>query len=379
MSSPQNNEIEITIMGNGYGECIVIHYGNGDWIVIDSFISTNKKPIAIEYLDGIGIDVSSRIKYIVVTHADTDHIKGISTLYKESKNAILILSNALGIDEFIYLANGSISQDTTSTISSKEEFSELFSELKVRIPNTQFEPCSWASSSKVIFNENVNFSNMNINRQLWALSPSNQAITKGKTHISQIYNELIGTNKNNPLPVGRIPKLHNNHTSVVLSLVVGNRNLLFGADLEELGDPLDGWENVIKLTGRPTSKSEFFKIPHHGSSNAHNDNVWSTMVEKQNTSCLTTYSKSKTPLPKLNQIQKIAKLSNRPYLVGRSELVRKRYDTDTNTLLRKIGKTVNTVKGSYGRITFRSAIDDPNRIWDIDCDGQVEIISNNVQ
>jgi len=38
MQKPEKDEIEVSIFGPGYGECIVIHIGNNEWVVIDCIL-----------------------------------------------------------------------------------------------------------------------------------------------------------------------------------------------------------------------------------------------------------------------------------------------------------------------------------------------------
>ena len=50
-TAPKEEEIEVSIIGPGYGECILLHVGHNDWVVVDSCINPKtKKPAALEYL-----------------------------------------------------------------------------------------------------------------------------------------------------------------------------------------------------------------------------------------------------------------------------------------------------------------------------------------
>jgi hypothetical protein len=35
-TAPRIGECELSLFGSGVGECIVIHLGNGDWVIVDS-------------------------------------------------------------------------------------------------------------------------------------------------------------------------------------------------------------------------------------------------------------------------------------------------------------------------------------------------------
>lgn len=48
---PAHDELEVSVFGPGYGEAIVIHLGENEWILIDSCIEPeSKEPAAIHYL-----------------------------------------------------------------------------------------------------------------------------------------------------------------------------------------------------------------------------------------------------------------------------------------------------------------------------------------
>lgn len=83
-------EIEISIFGKGFGECIVLCVGEKDCIIVDSFLNpSTQNPIAIDYLKAIDFDCN-RIKFVVLTHWHTDHISGISEiLYSANPNVNL--------------------------------------------------------------------------------------------------------------------------------------------------------------------------------------------------------------------------------------------------------------------------------------------------
>jgi glyoxylase-like metal-dependent hydrolase (beta-lactamase superfamily II) len=80
-SSPAPDEIEVTVLGPGHGESVVVHVGGSEWIVVDSCKDKGKEPCApLRYLQGIGVDATRAVKLIVATHWDEDHVKGIDEL-----------------------------------------------------------------------------------------------------------------------------------------------------------------------------------------------------------------------------------------------------------------------------------------------------------
>ena len=45
---PSPDELEISLFGPGRGECVVVHLGNNDWLVVDSCLdNTSSQPVAL--------------------------------------------------------------------------------------------------------------------------------------------------------------------------------------------------------------------------------------------------------------------------------------------------------------------------------------------
>ena len=64
-NSPESDEIEVNIFGPGYGECVLIHIGNGKWVVVDSCVDRDSQPAALTYLRSIGSDPSEAVCLII--------------------------------------------------------------------------------------------------------------------------------------------------------------------------------------------------------------------------------------------------------------------------------------------------------------------------
>ena len=58
---PKPDEIEISVFGSGYGECIVIHVGSGKWVIIDSCMDASQEPISLKYLRELGVSVEKDV------------------------------------------------------------------------------------------------------------------------------------------------------------------------------------------------------------------------------------------------------------------------------------------------------------------------------
>ncbi|MFC1926027.1 MBL fold metallo-hydrolase, partial [Chloroflexota bacterium] len=103
---PASDELEISIFGSGYGESILLHIGNNQWIIIDSCLDNRTgRPAALVYLNNIGLDVTNAVKVIVATHWHDDHIKGISAICRECRNAKFVIPGAFKSTDLINLVD----------------------------------------------------------------------------------------------------------------------------------------------------------------------------------------------------------------------------------------------------------------------------------
>ena len=92
---PREDEIEVVLLGPGYGESIVLHLGYGSWVIVDSCINTEGRPRALEYLDSIGVNAGQQVDLVVATHWHDDHIRGMETLVEVCNRADFCCANTL--------------------------------------------------------------------------------------------------------------------------------------------------------------------------------------------------------------------------------------------------------------------------------------------
>jgi hypothetical protein len=98
-----------------------------------------------------------------------------------------------------------------------------------------------------------------------------------------------------------------NDLSVATLLAIGDQGILLGADLEENGDQELGWSAVVRLAQSP--KAEIFKVPHHGSQNAHCKEVWDEMLGPNPIAIVTQWSKNRG-LPTATDVARLASQTN---------------------------------------------------------------------
>jgi len=285
---PGRNVLEVSLFGPGYGESVVIHAGEEDWLIIDSCVLNDKKtPAALSYLMAIGVDPSTAVKLILATHWHDDHIRGIAHLYRACNKAIFSCSQALNKEDFITLAYVALENAKTET-SGTDEFTSVLQELGMRGDSPV-----WAIADRPLWNREIG-----INSKLWALSPSNRIVSQSFQSVGQ---NLIPDKS----PTKRIPPPEINHGAVVSLLKVGDIAVLLGADLENTTSMNAGWSAVIGSHSRPKFRAKIYKVSHHGSASSDSPEIWSELLENQPIAILTPFSRGNSNLPTTHDIQRL--------------------------------------------------------------------------
>lgn len=334
--APESQEIEISIFGPGYGECILIHVPGGDWLIVDSCInSITKNPAAIDYLSSIGVDLANNVKLIVATHWHDDHIRGLSKTVKRCSNAELCFSSSLQSKELIQLATTVSGKSLLTDTSGIDEFHLSLLEILYRDKSPIF-----AGEGTVVWR--------NQQAEVYALSPSHYS----RMQVALGYKELIP--KYSDPKKALIPSVVNiNHLAVVLLVKIGDFSILLGSDLEDSHDPRDGWSAIVSSTTRPQLRSNVFKIPHHGSVNGHSDLVWQNMLTNNPLSLCTPYNR-KTILPRKSDVERIYHHTNNAHITA--TIKEKQLSSKNDSAVEK------TIKESG--IKFRSA---PHKTGHVRC------------
>jgi len=297
-----NGNTELVVLGPGYGESVLVGLGNGCWIAVDCCIdSESGEPWPQRYLYERGIDVSTAVKLVVATHWHDDHVRGLSKFFKACASADLVLPVAFARQEIMAFVYAYGAQPTLKVSSGVSELYGVLTELMKRDRRPIF----------ALTNRRLKvFPGPQIGRtsdcEVWSLSPSDGEIARFLTFTAASALQPGAT-------VRVIPPPEKNHTSVVLWVAFGEASLLLGSDLEETADPTSGWSGVL-AGNQHGEKARVFKIPHHGSNTAHNERVWTEMLEPNPLGVVTPFRRGKVVLPGSADIQRILRYTDRAYL-----------------------------------------------------------------
>ena len=363
MQAPSPDELEISVFGPGYGECILAHVGHGVWLAIDSCVDPRtKRPAPLDYLDAINVAPAAAIEMIVASHWHDDHVRGMHELLLASRNARFSCSQALAKEEFISLAK--IYSGRQGRIpSGPEELHRCLNTISERKKQTGSSHHRWATNDKLLYQT----AGYPINFKLTALSPSDGMLTRTQRFMLGYLN---AAKKGYSEP--RLLATRPNDVAVALLLEVNGRQILFGSDLEEEADQSVGWSAIMSSeTVKTSSKSCVFKVAHHGANSGHCDRVWDELLAEKPLALLTPFRHGSLRLPTQADRQRILGKTDRAYISadpnGNGKLPRKA--TKVQTFVDSTVKNRRLANGPIGHVRWRAPLSNPADFGKVDLFG----------
>lgn len=294
---PEADEFELTLFGPGYGESIVLHVGNGVWVIVDSCIDNNDKtPRALRYLKDIGVDPVQAVALIVATHWHDDHIRGMAQLTDACSQAAFCCAGALCKQEFLAAIAALEHRHLTVAGSGVRELYNVFMHLQ----KAKVKPI-FAIANRCIFTKDK--------CKIWSLSPSDTAF---HAFLGTIGNLMPFAGQ----PKKRVPDPSANDVAIALWIEVGDVVVLLGSDLER-----PGWVEILQSAERPSGHASALKIAHHGSDNADEPKVWQEMLDANPFAVLTPWKRGQQFIPKPRDVTRILNNTTNAYASARSRSV----------------------------------------------------------
>ena len=328
---PKKGEFELTLLGPGYGESVVLHVGDGAWILVDSCIDKDKTPRALRYLESIGVDPAEAVDLIVATHWHDDHIRGMAQLVESCSRATFCCASALCREEFLAAVGALEGRHLSVTGSGLREIHSVVSRLK----QVESKP-TLALANRRIF--------MQSTCEIWSLSPSDAAYVDFLRSIGALV--APGQAKT------RIPSLSPNEVAVALWVTVENITVLLGSDLEKRG-----WVQIIENEARPTGQASVFKVPHHGSEGAYEPGVWEGMLDPEPIAVLTPWHRGGRVLPNDHDVHRLLSDTPNAYATAKTRSSAPvRRDGMVGRTIRESGVKLRRLAMSTGIVRLRRPI-----------------------
>jgi hypothetical protein len=364
---PQPYELEISVFGKGLGECIAVHYGDGNWAIVDSFIEDKlKEPIALQYLSNIGVEAKTAVRFVIATHWHSDHIRGLPALVDYCDAAQFVCSPAYRAKPFRLM----IEAYKTNGFLDDAKLRDLYDTFKI-LAERKLRTGTGVLKSAV---ENLRIIRYDlacgIEAEIWALSPSSARQQQALLEIASLFDDSGAD-----LPLA--PLQNENDLSVAAWVRVGSAISLLGADLEENGNPDEGWSAVVASQARPPEPGSNYKVSHHGSITGHHDEIWSTLLTDSPVVAVTPFSRLRNPLPKKRDAERILSFTSEAYLASRPRF---RQGEKLSGTTRKIVAHIRRERPIYelGHVRMRADGRAANPVWSVETSGAANLLSKEV-
>ena len=207
----------------------------------------------------------------------------MARLVETCGKALFCCASALCDGEFLAAVGALEGRSFSAGGSGVREVYRVFS----RLTEIQAKP-TLAVANRLILSRN--------NCDIWALSPNDSVVIDFLRSIGR----LVPASGE---PKSRVRSLSPNRVSVVLWIDFADTTVLLGADLER-----GGWVDILQNPARPNGRASAFKVPHHGSSNADEPDVWRWMLEPGVIAALTPWRRGRHRLPTPQDVKRL--LSN---------------------------------------------------------------------
>lgn len=355
LTAPGDEEVEVSVVGRGYGETVLVHLGWGDWLAVDSCVAdaAPPAPYAAVYFDGIGVPFE-RVRWLLASHWHDDHVAGFSALVRLCRNAAVFMSEAMRSQEFVSLALAEIDEPPGRISSGVREMRatlEALREGKRTVEQARADQRLFCDEERGVL------------REIWALSPSNAASLRAK---SAFVTDLL------PVAAGRrrVRAPEPNEASVALLIRVGPVVVLLGADLEYETPADRGWNAILASSGRPQARASLFKIAHHGAPNGDHPDVWNVMLEPEVIATLTPYGAGRQPRPNESDVERICSRTSNAYLAGARRVRLEKATGPVEKMRRRALRSTVVSDRPLGHVRCRRMLDAD--AWSVDTSGTVE-------
>jgi len=332
-------EVSLLGTGGGYGESIVIHLGENNWMVVDSCINPeSKRSIPLEYLEQKGVNVKKEVKLIVCTHWHDDHVRGISELLSVCETAKFCMADTTDREKFMLLLRIDFEKSKSQPReSSMREIKNCFEILMARN-----QPATVAFQDRLLLKLQVNA----LDAAIYSLSPSDLVKQEFNSELSVLINEFGPSRK----IINRTP----NEKCVVLYINVNGHGILLGADMEVSNDNRRGWRCILNECECLVDPCSLFKIPHHGSSNGYEERIWNELLSENVTAKLTPWNKGKG-LPTKKMLNTFVSKTNKLYITSLTSYSgsQKKRSRDLSKAISRLNPTLREEKFDFGIVRCR--------------------------
>ncbi len=277
------DEIELSLIGPGFGESLLLHVGAGRWVTVDSSIDAtdrdDRRPASERYLRAMGVRLESQVDLVMATHWHADHIRGLGRLVEVCRGADFSCPVALVKPEFQVFVEQMSTASAATDGAKLRDFRDAIRHIRERD-----QVIRWSVAGRTLKSWSAGDLGHQEGCVVRALSPSDK-------EYGLFLQEIALAS-----PVAWMPKRaasarKPNLVSVVLHVQFDSFALLLGADMETHHDPQRGWTAaIVEGKSLQARRASLVKIPHHGSITGHHDQMWSDLLEPRPTALVAPFN-----------------------------------------------------------------------------------------
>lgn len=406
-------EAEVTLIGgsSGFGESILVRYGEDEWAIIDSCIDAKTHScLPLEYLQALGVKAEEKVKYVICTHWHDDHIRGLHEVLNAcSSNTIFCVAMASEKLKFLYeIERSNIYEADRGVRKELILCMEKANEKGIKVKRLM--------QDLIVFKTDDCVCN--------ALSPSQKELSKffeelahaidDKAKVAEQKEKLVGLNKgaiemaddisdvlfdtfsselkdegkeiaslteddyNDIVKLRRsavVEKPNINDRSVVLLFTIHGHHIVLGADLEVSSDIECGWQSVNDSICMQGVSAGLFKIPHHGSSTGYYELFLRNHIKPEATGKLTTWIKGNKVLPEKNTLSLYHQYLSKLYItIAPSFLTGKFTSPDYKKIMEDSTESIVDIKNHYGIVQSRLNLNAEGDQWETTIYGSAKMV-----
>jgi len=329
---PDPDELEVMVFGPGFGEAVLVHLGEGQWIAIDSCHDPQRRPATLAYLNSIGV-AANAVQVIVASHWHDDHVRGISELASSFPEAEFHMSTVFNNREALAFLGATSSRATGGRTRGCDELYRVVTERPA-------EKVWFSHQRSILLQRTILGHPVTVT----AFSPVPAAFGRMIDFFARSIPQS-GTQPHNAAPSK--PNLE----AVAIHVEAGDCCLLLGSDLENHAQL--GWAGVLADDFcRQRSRASVYKVAHHGSVSGDEEGIWEELLVRDVNAIATPFSLGRQRLPtELDRARIRAKTPN-SFLSSRAS-GRPRIEPSQLKRLQEIATNIAPVNTGFGAIRLR--------------------------
>jgi hypothetical protein len=341
---PSGTELEVSVFARGSGEAILVHFGDGKWLAVDSF-TVDGKPISLTYLEAIGADVAQDLELVLASHWHDDHIHGLADVYDRAQSAAVSFPQAMAGDEFRQFAAQFTGVPPGKISSGVREFGRILSMMNAR----GWVGVEFAKAWTTLVRHQAGTLGHGLQVEVEAISPSNFDVLDFLRFLSG--QAVPAASRTTAI---RAPHYDRNDVSCALHVRVGNAAILLGADLENVAHAQSGWKAVFAAPQLPARAATLFKVSHHGSITGEHPDIWNRLCLDGTVATLTPWARGDRRLPQRDDVDRIRARAGASYSAARTVTSGDRHRlAAVNSVLKRTNSRIRNIDPRLGHVRHR--------------------------